>query len=80
MTSFPLLDTIEIFVHSTFRRGRPLGKLAARDVKLARKILKKNKSKAEKTVLLTKLDDVWDHARSEFDPDKGCMVREAIRV
>ncbi|KAI9570820.1 hypothetical protein HD554DRAFT_2312642 [Boletus coccyginus] len=80
LISFPLLDTIEILVHSTSRKGRPLSKLAARDVKLARKILKKNKTKAEKTVLLTKLDDVWDHARSEFDPDKGYMDEEAGRL
>ncbi|KAI9570818.1 hypothetical protein HD554DRAFT_2037278 [Boletus coccyginus] len=64
---FPLLDTIEILVH--FSRQDPS------DVKQARKILKENKSQSEKTVLLTKWDNVSNVSRCEFDAsdahDKG---------
>jgi len=80
LASFPLLDTIEILVHFTHRQDIPLSELAASDVKEASKILKENKSQAEKTVVLTKWNDVWDHAKSVFDADKGYMTREAIRV
>ncbi|KAI9570819.1 hypothetical protein HD554DRAFT_2169953 [Boletus coccyginus] len=78
LANFPLLDTIEILVHYSFTKDLPLSELATSDVKQASEILKKNKSEAEKRVLLTKLNVVWDH--TEFDIDNGYMIREAIRV
>lgn len=80
LANFPLLDTIEISVHYSSTKDLPLSELAASDVKQASEILKENKSEAEKRVLLTKLNAVWDHAKSTFDTDNGYMVREAVRV
>lgn len=79
-TKFPLLDTIEIEVDCSFRQDLPLSELAASDIKEASKILKDNKAQAEKTMIVTKWNDLWDHATFGYDVDKGYMIREVIKV
>ncbi|KAF8548477.1 hypothetical protein OG21DRAFT_1489355 [Imleria badia] len=80
LTSFPLLDTIEIFVDDDVRQDLPLREVAAADVKQASKILKENKSQAEKTLIVTKWNDVSDVNPIEFGADEQFMIREVIKV
>lgn len=79
-TSFPLLDTIEIDVHYSHTQDLPLGELAASDVKEASKILKENKSQAEKTVIVTQWSHVLEYGIPELDVEEGYMTRDAIKV
>jgi len=81
LTSFPLLDTIEILVDfSRQDRDKLLSEIAASDVKEASKILKESKSQSKKTILLTKWDNVSNVSRYKFDPSDAHMIREVIRV
>ncbi|KAF8548476.1 hypothetical protein OG21DRAFT_1516237 [Imleria badia] len=79
-TSFPILDTIEIEVGCSLRQDLPLSELAPSDIEEASKILKENKSQADKTVIVTKWNHVWNHATFRFEVDKGYMIREVIKV
>ena len=81
-TSFPLLDTIEIDTYYSLEQNVPLCELAASEIKEASKILKQNKSQAEKTVIVAKWNDltVQNPFKCEFDVDEGYMIREAIKV
>ena len=43
--------------------------------------MKESKSQAEKTVIVTKWNDVqWDGTPIEFGADEQCMIREVIKV
>ncbi|KAN0075552.1 hypothetical protein V8E55_011575 [Tylopilus felleus] len=84
--SFPLLDTIEIVQvvpcdPPSWRDGSPTApsEVAASEIENASRILKGNKSQAEKTVIVTKWDATWDNKRFEFVADRS-IIRETIRV
>ena len=79
LASFPLLDTIEIIVGSAGRRDRLPSKLVVREVKEASEILKQNQSKAEKTVLVTKWNVIWDTDRFDFDAGRP-IIREVFPI
>jgi hypothetical protein len=87
-TSFPLLDTIEIdtleFDNSySIEHNLPLSEFAASEIKEASKILKENKSQADKMVIVTKWNDVTDLTdpyKDVFDVDEGYMIRETIKM
>ncbi|KAF8120941.1 hypothetical protein EV363DRAFT_1570109 [Boletus edulis] len=80
LTSFPFLDTIEILVSYHVRVDLPLSEFLALDIKKAREILKRNKSQAQKTVVLTKTNNHWDYRTYEFDIGRAYMTRETIKV
>ncbi|KAF8129168.1 hypothetical protein EV363DRAFT_1337933 [Boletus edulis] len=61
LTNFTLLDTIELHAYFGLREDLPLTEVAASEVKEASKILKENKSQAEKKVIVTKWHNIWGH-------------------
>ncbi|KAF8437488.1 hypothetical protein L210DRAFT_3545794 [Boletus edulis BED1] len=80
LTGFPFLDTIEILIDYHIQVDLPLSEFAALDIKKARDILKGNKSKAEKTVVLTKSNNLWNYRSYEFDSVQRYMTRETVKV
>ena len=79
LASFPLLDTIEIIVGIHARRDKMPSELVVQEVKEASEILKQNQSKAEKTVLVTKWNVIWDTNRFDFDAG-GPTIREVFPI
>ena len=80
LTSFPLLDTIEVVVHYSGSCDLRLTEHAASSVKEASRILKENKSQAEKTVLVTKWNNIWDYGSSHPDADKAYVTKEVVKL
>ncbi|KAF8126501.1 hypothetical protein EV363DRAFT_1347687 [Boletus edulis] len=80
LAGFPFLDTIEILIDYHSKVDLPLSEFATLDIKKAREILKGNKSQAEKTVVLTKSNNLWDYRTYEFDIGRAYMTRETVKV
>ena len=78
LARFTLLDTIEIKVIGWHYQGEPLRELVASEVEEASKLLRENKSKAEKMVILT--NSRWIYTGFELDADREWVGREVIRV
>ncbi|KAF8125182.1 hypothetical protein EV363DRAFT_1270211 [Boletus edulis] len=82
LAGFPFLDTIEIIIDNFYylEVGQSLSEFAALDVKKAREILKgnKNKSRVEKTVVLTRSN--WNYRAYHFDVGQTYATMEAVKV
>ncbi|KAF8126616.1 hypothetical protein EV363DRAFT_1337907 [Boletus edulis] len=80
LTNFPFLGTIEILIDCDINVDLPLSEFAALDIGRAREILKGNKSQAEKTVVLTKSNNLWDYRAYQFDVGQMYTITEAVKV